>query len=240
MFHKLFEYGQDHLQDIQVVNDVRFCSSTEFRIGMGSDGTRVYVGLSKDGYERAVKRLPKDSDYSIKLAEQEKKILNQPNAMKSNHVVKYRFLDKSNKDFLFLFMDLCEETLEDYVKSSVLDGWSKKARDIVGQVLKGLADLHRGPIILHRDLKPRNVLRDTHGNWLIADFGISRILPHGVSTYRSKERGTDYWKAVESCSNDTSNNDDVGYKTKSDIQVRLCFMTNMSKLVLLSTLIIIH
>jgi serine/threonine protein kinase len=226
----LFEYERDRPQEIQEVNDVRFCCSKEFLIGRGSDGTKVFVGLSKDGYEKAVKRLENDDD-GASLAEQEKKILT---SIDSKHVVKYRFLEKSNKEWLFLIMDLCEETLEDYVKNSVVDGWSKKVRDIIEQVLKGIADLHRDPIILHRDLKPRNILRDVDHNWLLVDFGISRNLPPGVNTLLSKERGTDYWKAVESCSNDTFNNGAVRYLTKSDIQVGLCLMTNMSKFVLLS------
>jgi serine/threonine protein kinase len=119
-----------------------------------------------------VKRLPNDSDYRINLVEQEKMILNQPNTMGSNHVVKYRFLDKS--DWLFLITDSCEETLEDYVKSSSFDYGSQIAQNIIQQVLTGLADIHRDPKrILHRDLKPSNILRDVDGKWMLADFGIS-------------------------------------------------------------------
>ena len=41
-----------------------------------------------------------------------------------------------------------------------------------------------------------------------------------LSTFRSKERGTRDWKAVESCSEDMSNDAEVRYKKKSDIQVQ--------------------
>ena len=144
-FVKLHEYGRNHPQKIKEVSDVRFCCSNEFLVGMGSDATRVYVGLSKDGYERAVKRFPNDDDRSTSLADQEKKILNEQNAVKSNHVVKYRFLDKSGDDWLYLIMDLYEESLEEFVKRRNLDDSSKIVQDIIQQVLKGVVDIHRDP-----------------------------------------------------------------------------------------------
>jgi serine/threonine protein kinase len=39
-------------------------------------------------------------------------------------------------------------------------------------IASGLAYLH--PAVVHRDLKPQNVLLDKHGRAKIADFGISR------------------------------------------------------------------
>ena len=220
-FMKLREHGQVHPQEIKVINNVRVCFSKEFLIGRGSDATRVYVGLGKDGYERAVKRLPRDD--CACLAEQEKKILNEPNAIASNHVVRYRFLDdESDHDWVFLIMDLCEETLNEYVERSSCEEWQKIARDIIQHVLKGLADLHGKPKrILHRDLKPSNILRNVDNKWLLADFGISRILTQEVSTCRSMERGTRHWKAVESCSSENMSDDaEVRYKRESDIQVQ--------------------
>ena len=218
-FEKLLEYGRDQSKRIQEINNVRVCFSKEFRVGKGSDGTRVYVGLGRDGYERAVKRIQRDILCS---AEQEKKALNERNALKSNHVIKYRYLDiESDNDWVFLIMDLCEETLKQYVKRTSSDDWSQVTRDIIRQVLQGLADLHCQPkSILHRDLKPSNILRNVDNEWLIADFDISRILTQDESTHRSKERGTKYWKAVESCSfKDKSIDPKVRYKRESDIQV---------------------
>ena len=40
-------------------------------------------------------------------------------------------------------------------------------------VAEGLAALH--PCVVHRDLKPQNILLDTRGRAKIADFGISRV-----------------------------------------------------------------
>ena len=232
-FVNLREYGQVYPQKIKEINNVRVCFSNEFLIGKGSEAVRVYVGLGKDGYERAVKRLPRDD--CAGLAEQEKRILNESNAIESNNVVRYRYLDdKSDDEWVFLIMDLYEETLKEYVERSSCEEWSKIAKDIIQQVLKGLADLHSEPKrILHRDLKPSNILRNVHNKWLLADFGISRILPLEASTCRSREKGTRDWRAVESCSSkDMSNNAEVRCKRESDIQVEhiwFCLLTKCSE-----------
>ena len=224
MFDELCKYGKEHPEEIKVINGVRVCFSMDFIIGKGCEGTRIYLGLSKDGYERAVKRLHRDS--CVRLAEQEKNILNQKSAAKSNHVVNYRFLDdKSDKEYLYLILDLCEENLATYIANTNPDKLIEEAPSIIRQVLKGLSDLHsNSKPILHRDLKPHNILRDVNGNWLLADFGLSRLLSTEASTYRSKQSGTLHWRAVESypLHSDMTDEEDVRYKKESDIQVMIC------------------
>ncbi len=221
-FERLLEYAKEYSDEIKDINGVRVCCSKEFLIGRGSDGTKVYIGLGKDGYERAVKRLCRDDCAS--LAEQETEVLN---ATESNYVVKYWYLDdKSDKEWLFLIMDLYEESLKEFVERSSSDDLAKSAQTIIEDVLKGLADLHRdSKPILHRDLKPSNILRNVNGRWLLADFGISRIMTDDVSTVETKEWGTKHWKAAES-TNGMPGDDIVRYKKKSDIQVLFCVMTN--------------
>ena len=50
-----------------------------------------------------------------------------------------------------------------------------KAVAIAGQVCEGLAEAHRQGVV-HRDLKPQNVMIDRDGNARIMDFGIARSL----------------------------------------------------------------
>ena len=218
----MLECGRSHPEKIVEVNGVRVCCSSKFCVGFGADGTRVYVGLGKDGCEKAVKRLPRD--ICTDIAEKEKEILLK---LKSSNVVKYWFLSDEHRDgeYLFLILDLCEETLEDFVKNCTKE-MAKIAPAIIRQVLEGIFDLHHNdPPILHRDLKPKNILRNVDGKWLLADFGISRVLPEGATSHVSIQRGTTDWRAVESYTpKDASNNDRVGYKKESDIQVE--FVTN--------------
>ena len=55
----------------------------------GSDGTTVYIGLSDDGIEVAVKSLLLDR--CKQLGANEKEILNSPMVRKEQHIVNYRF-----------------------------------------------------------------------------------------------------------------------------------------------------
>ncbi|XP_046850206.1 serine/threonine-protein kinase/endoribonuclease IRE1-like [Xenia sp. Carnegie-2017] len=218
LFLKLIEYGRNSSVEVKVVGNVRVIFSEEFCIGKGSDGTRVYLGLGKDGYGKAVKQIRRDS--YIQLALHEKKILNEFNARKSKYVVNYSFLEEeTGTEYVYLILDLCEESLESFVESSTLHDLQKAVPEILRQILQGLADLHSGPNpILHRDLKPTNVLRDSQGKFLIADFGISRMLNNDCTTYESKPNtGTEYWIAPESYCEDKDTVDKGRYKKESDV-----------------------
>ena len=161
-----------------------------------------------------------------KVCKNEKDLLMNEKIKTSNHVVKYwNFDNETSEDFAYLIMDLYEETLEDFICSDESpDNPVNFAPKIIEQILTGLKDLHKANI-LHRDLKPRNVLRNIDGRWFLADFGIGRTLPDDKTTYLSIERGTKKWQAVESISrykSGTPENNQVNYKRESDIQVRLC------------------
>ena len=172
---------------IRNINGVRVCFEEEFRIGEGADGTSVYIGLSEDGYERAVKRLLKN--VSGKLGLQEKKILNTLNAVDSKCILRYWFYDQeSDPTFSYLILDLCEETLEQYVKDQSQEKLVKNAAFIIRQILDALDDL--------------------------------RMLPEGQSTHQSVEKGTKFWRAVESYPTMAKGDSDskVRFKKRSDIQ----------------------
>ncbi|XP_046846008.1 uncharacterized protein LOC124439800 [Xenia sp. Carnegie-2017] len=218
LFLKLIEYGKDPNVEVKHVDDVRVVFSEQFLLGRGSDGTRVYLGLGKDGYGKAVKQILRDNTY---LAQKEEEIFNEINAKKSDYVVNYYCSRQdTGTDYVHLILDLCEESLEYFVlsESNSLDYLQKCLPDIFKQILNGLVDLHSDPRpILHRDLKPSNVLRDTQGKFLIADFGISRILKDS-QTYKSEaNRGTPHWIAPESYIVDKNFLDKARYKPESDV-----------------------
>ena len=218
--------------DIKHVGNVRVIFSEKFELGKGSDETRVYLGLTQDGYGKAVKRIRKDN--CLRPAQHEKEILNKFNAKSSKYVVNYySFEEDTGTGYDYLILDLCEESLEKFVKNSTVHDLQTALPDILRQILNGLADLHSGPDpILHRKLKPSNVLRDVDGKFLIAGFGISRILKNGSKTHKSMfNRGTEFWIAPESIHNEDSNIariedlHEARYKKESDIYVSARMLT---------------
>lgn len=72
------------------------------------------------------------------------------------------------------------ETLEEYIdRNGVLsDGETRK---IVSLLCDGLAKIHEAGII-HRDIKPGNVIITKSGEPVIIDFGISRLVKENVSS----------------------------------------------------------
>ena len=163
-----------------IINGNGVCFQEEFLIGSGSYGTEVYVCLGTDGRERAMKRLPK---ILCNLLKNERDILTSQNAVNSPRVVNYHFYDDtSSPDFGYLILNLYEQNLEEFVKKEGETITESRAREMIRQVLEGLKVLHvREPRILHRDLKPTNILVDVNGDLVLSDFGIGRFFPEGNS-----------------------------------------------------------
>src|ERR1700756_2923943 len=65
----------------------------------------------------------------------------------------------------------------------------KEAAEIVEQVLSGLKAAHREGVI-HRDLKPGNIMRDPQGRILVMDFGLARSLAGDGMTRTGTMMGT--------------------------------------------------
>ena len=55
---------------------------------------------------------------------------------------------------------------------------------VTHDVAEGLAYLH--PSVIHRDLKPQNILLGADGRAMIADFGISRVKARAQKKERNK------------------------------------------------------
>eukprot|EP01026_Neomeris_dumetosa_P059916 TRINITY_DN56190_c0_g2_i3.p1 TRINITY_DN56190_c0_g2~~TRINITY_DN56190_c0_g2_i3.p1 ORF type:complete len:484 (-),score=44.14 TRINITY_DN56190_c0_g2_i3:484-1935(-) len=66
---------------------------------------------------------------------------------------------------------------------------------IMAHIAAGLNYLH--PSILHRDLKPKNVLIDANGVPKISDFGLSKLRNHSVTMTMNQVKGTPQYMAPE-------------------------------------------
>jgi serine/threonine-protein kinase/endoribonuclease IRE1 len=183
-------------------------------LGKGSKGTSVYVGIMEDGAEVAVKRILKHEFEDT--AKNELEILGRIDASKSPSIVSYRtVLDDAT--FMYLVLDLCEETLKEHVCTQRLEYIQDHGPRMIKEILSGIEFLHSRKI-LHRDLKPSNVLVDPEGHMRLADFGISRVLNEEETTVHTGAKGTRDWMPAEAT--EAIAKKEIGrFKKKSDVQV---------------------
>ncbi|KAM8747150.1 uncharacterized protein AB9X84_015272 isoform 2-T2 [Acanthopagrus schlegelii] len=187
------------------IRSMIYVNDAEFRIAKGSDGTEVFLGLRDDGAEVAIKRMTKSNYQEMNI---EKEFLRRQILF----IVRYLYFAE-DEYFGYLGLQLCEYTLEEYIKNNVAGLLKEK---LVYQVLESLNALHsHDQPILHRDLKPQNVLIDVTGRVRLADFGISRQLSTGQTTCRTGRAGTKCWMARETLTGETA----IRYKWSTDIQV---------------------
>ena len=134
------------MPNVQKIGPVSVCFNKEFLIGTGCDGTTVYVGLHDDGSDVAVKRI-----LTHILKEDEVTIGNLVQLKKSHNIVNYRELISADP-FSYVILDLCEETLVDYVKGLSKEELQRRAPNIIRDILDGLSALHCGERkVLHMD-----------------------------------------------------------------------------------------
>ncbi|XP_028395325.1 serine/threonine-protein kinase TNNI3K-like [Dendronephthya gigantea] len=189
-----------------------FVANNQFKIGDGGFSC-VYVGLMKDGSEVAVKRiLVQNEDETV---ENEKEIMSLIET-NSSFIVKYRHLHRDDT-FMYLIVDLCEETLKELVKACSIEHLQRQGPRMIREILSGLDFLH-GKGILHRDLKPSNVLVDIEGRMKLADFGISRVLNDDETTVETDAKGTHGWMPPEVIEA-IKKNEKGRFKRKSDVHV---------------------
>jgi serine/threonine protein kinase len=138
----------------------------------------AYKGLCPDGRWKFVKEVPKSQSQSVMSLTQEKALLERlshPGIVQVHDLFEW-------KDHLYLVQDFIEGgNLEQqispfpdiYLSEAVVRDWAAQLCDIFEY-------LHsQQPPIIYRDLKPKNVLRDTRGKLYLVDFGIARAYKEG-------------------------------------------------------------
>jgi len=139
-----------------------------------SNRGQVYLAINHETGERVAIKTPsvnfEDDPVYLELFIREEwvgKRVHSPHVLKViNHV--------GTRHFLYT---VCE-----YVDGQTLTQWMadnrdpdmQTVRDIISQIARGLRAFHRREMV-HRDLKPGNILIDTHGTVKIIDFGSTKI-----------------------------------------------------------------
>lgn len=99
-------------------------------------------------------------------------------------------------------------TLKDYIKSVGLLNW-KDALHLTVQVLRALQHAHDNGIV-HRDVKPQNIMVLSDGTVKVMDFGIARFSRSGSKTITDKAIGSVHYISPEqACGQNTDEKSDI-------------------------------
>ena len=167
-------------------------------LGYGSHGTVVFKGLF-DGRTVAIKRMLADfyqiSSHEVELLQHSD---SHPN------IVRY-FCREQTEKFTFIVLELCVCSVADLIEfpervadASMTDMFCKKTHmETLREISEGLAHLHNINLV-HRDIKPHNILITPQRKFVISDFGLSKRLIEGQSSFDpTYQGGTVGWRAPE-------------------------------------------
>lgn len=142
------------------------------------------VALKKIRLKKETEGVPSTALREISLLKE----LNHPNIVQLEDVV---YCDQKLY-LVFEYLDLDLKKLLDKKQSGLS---IRTAKSYLYQLLSGLAYCH-SRCILHRDLKPQNLLVDTEGNIKLADFGLARAFAVPLKVY-THEIVTLWYRAPE-------------------------------------------
>jgi hypothetical protein len=145
----------------------------------------------------AIKVLPPELTYGQGLIERFKREARTAATLDHPHIVPIYRIPKSGKLFWFAMKYIVGESLADVLereKSLAAD----RSAAILTQVADALEFAHQHSII-HRDVKPANVMMDSRGWVTVTDFGIAKAV--GLQSLTSSEAmvGTPYYMSPEQC-----------------------------------------
>lgn len=139
------------------------------QIGKGSHG-KVFLAKDKfTGNQVALKVVDAITEADFNNIKEESNLLfscDHPNITKCSGI-----LYENNRMFIQMeYMDFGPLSKFIKYKKNIIE---KICAYITCQILKGLVYLHKGKHIVHRDMKPSNLLLNSEGEVKIADFGVS-------------------------------------------------------------------
>lgn len=179
----------------------------EGKLGEGGFG-KVYKGFL-NGEDVAIKRVSTESQQGKKEYISEVKIISQ---LRHRNLVQLVGWCHDNGEFLLAYKFMSNGSLDShlYNKNRFLS-WPMRYK-IANHLASALLYLHEGweQCVVHRDVKPSNVMLDSAFNVKLGDFGLARLIDHENGSHSTILAGTRGYMAPE--------NYDYGRATKeSDV-----------------------
>ncbi len=166
-------------------------------LGRGSSGTIVFRGLW-DKREVAIKRLLKDACEQKEETKNELSVDKEIDLLISSdhlpNIVRY-YAKEEDDTFMYLALERCKSTLFHFVVNSS-NYTPALALETVRGVVAGVVQLHSLNVV-HRDLKPRNILLSSDDQAKIADMGLGKKLSKHRSSFDSRVCGSVGWQPSE-------------------------------------------
>ena len=153
------------------------------KIGEGAHGYVYQAQYKKDGLIYAVKFQEQqffDSQEKEINYFRERQILYDLTRQNHPHIVKL-YADFQDSNYRYLVMELLEGTFLHELKGDALNrGYVNQnlVINIITQLLETLKYLHDTCHIIHRDIKPDNIILEKNGNIKLMDFGLSAYIIH--------------------------------------------------------------
>ncbi|KAH7278162.1 hypothetical protein KP509_38G027600 [Ceratopteris richardii] len=158
-------------------------------IGEGGFG-KVYVGNLEDGKRVAIKRAGELSHQGTKEFHNEITVLSR---LRHRYLVRLEGFcdDKDEQILIYEYMMNGNLHTQLFEKKAVFLNWYRRL-EIALAVAQGLDYLHSfaDPPVIHRDVKPSNILLDENMTAKVADFGISKVNPDMDTHISTRPAGT--------------------------------------------------
>jgi serine/threonine protein kinase len=134
----------------------------------------------------------------LELFEREAKVLAQISHPQIPKYLEYFHVDTPDNRAFYIVQQLAPgRSLTDWVQS----GWrgtESEVRDLASQLLEILQYLHhQSPPLIHRDLKPHNIIRNNDGRAFLVDFGAVQDVYHNTLLKGCTVAGTFGYMAPE-------------------------------------------
>jgi TolB-like protein/tetratricopeptide (TPR) repeat protein len=163
-------------------------------LGIGGMG-RVYKAFDKEINAKIALKIIKPEAADEKTMERFRNEIKLARDISHKNVCRMYDLNKEEETYFITMEYVPGEDLKSFIKRAgpLSTG---KAIFITKQVGEGLAEAHRLKVV-HRDLKPKNIMIDREGNARIMDFGIARSIKAKGITEKGISLGTPKYMSPE-------------------------------------------